>query len=185
MVKDVTWRERLSWVVWEEGKGPNVVIEVLSDSTADVDRVEKKRVYQDEVQVPEYFWYDPKTCEACGFRLAAGRYQPIPRDAAGMLFSQQLGLKLRTWEGVYRGEPAVWLRWGTPDGVLLPTGEEDADEARRLLRSETERADAEQRRADAERRRANATQGRVSRLSERLRALGIDPDDEGELPGEP
>ena len=33
-VLDVPKRERESWVVWEEGKGPDIVIELLSESTA-------------------------------------------------------------------------------------------------------------------------------------------------------
>ncbi|MEO0488898.1 MAG: Uma2 family endonuclease, partial [Cyanobacteria bacterium J06659_2] len=41
-------RTRKSWVVWEEdGKYPNVIIEVLSDSTAQSDRETKKQIYQD------------------------------------------------------------------------------------------------------------------------------------------
>ncbi|NEO28266.1 MAG: Uma2 family endonuclease, partial [Kamptonema sp. SIO4C4] len=51
--------ERRSWVVWEEGKGPDVVIELLSSSTANVDKGEKKRIYQDQLRVPEYYWFDP------------------------------------------------------------------------------------------------------------------------------
>ena len=38
--------ERKSWVVWEEGKGPDVVIELLSNSTAELDKTDKKQVYQ-------------------------------------------------------------------------------------------------------------------------------------------
>ena len=37
--------ERKSWVVWEEGKGPDVVIELLSESTAELDKTTKKQVY--------------------------------------------------------------------------------------------------------------------------------------------
>ena len=40
-VQGVAKRERKSWVVWEEGKGPDVVIELLSDSTAEKDKNEK------------------------------------------------------------------------------------------------------------------------------------------------
>jgi Uma2 family endonuclease len=41
-------RPRKSWVVWGEGgKYPNIIIEILSASTADVDRGLKKQLYQD------------------------------------------------------------------------------------------------------------------------------------------
>ena len=43
---DVPRRERKSWVVWEEGKGPDVVIELLSEATAREDKGRKKLIYQ-------------------------------------------------------------------------------------------------------------------------------------------
>jgi Uma2 family endonuclease len=36
-------RERKSWVVWQEEKTPDVVIELLSPSTAQYNKTEKKR----------------------------------------------------------------------------------------------------------------------------------------------
>jgi Uma2 family endonuclease len=39
---DVDPRERKSWVVWEEGKGPDVVIELLSASTAEYDKAAQR-----------------------------------------------------------------------------------------------------------------------------------------------
>jgi hypothetical protein len=41
---DVPKRERKSWVIWEEGKGPDVVIELLSASTAAQDKGETGRL---------------------------------------------------------------------------------------------------------------------------------------------
>jgi Uma2 family endonuclease len=38
VVLDVPRRERKSWVVWEEEKAPDVVIELLSESTAKKDK---------------------------------------------------------------------------------------------------------------------------------------------------
>lgn len=50
---------RKSWVVWEEDdKYPNVIIELLSESTEQVDRRLKKQIYQDTFHTPEYFWFD-------------------------------------------------------------------------------------------------------------------------------
>jgi Uma2 family endonuclease len=45
LVKQTQKRNRNSWVVWEEnGKYPNLIIELLSDSTARVDRNLKKEL---------------------------------------------------------------------------------------------------------------------------------------------
>ena len=55
VVLDVSPRERKSWVVWQEGKGPDVVIELLSDSTAAHDKGEQKIIYQNALRVLEYY----------------------------------------------------------------------------------------------------------------------------------
>lgn len=138
-VQGVEHRERKSWVVWEEGKGPDVVIELLSDSTAQQDKEEKKQIYQDRLRVPEYFWFHPYTGEWAGFALRDGIYQPIAPDAQGRLVSQQLQLALVQWEGVFSAEAARWLRWAEQTGKLLPTAQEKATEAEVLLAQYRER----------------------------------------------
>lgn len=139
-VLDVPRRERKCWVVWQEGRGPDLVIELLSESTAHVDKGEKKRVYQDVLQVQEYYWYDPLTAELAGFTLEEGVYQPLPLDGAGAFHSDVAGLRLVRWNGIYSEIESTWLRWATTDGALLPTNAEVAavmarerDEARRRI----------------------------------------------------
>ncbi len=47
LVRGVDPQPRTSWVVWnEEGRYPDLIIELLSDSTVGVDRTEKKPLYQ-------------------------------------------------------------------------------------------------------------------------------------------
>jgi Uma2 family endonuclease len=133
VVLGTTRRERTSWVVWQEGKGPDVIIELLSESTATVDKGEKKRVYQDDLRVPEYYWYDPFSGELAGFSMHDGVYQAIPVDAGGRLMSNRLGLMLTQWHGIYGGIEATWLRWITPDGTLLPTSAERAERAEQRI----------------------------------------------------
>jgi Uma2 family endonuclease len=117
--------ERRSWVVWEEGKAPDVVIELLSDSTSQADKNLKKLIYQNQMRVPEYFWYDPfNPDDLAGFSNNKGIYQPIAANGQNQLVSQSLGLGLQLWQGNYKGINATWLRWGTLLGELLPTPEE-------------------------------------------------------------
>ncbi|MFN8559597.1 MAG: Uma2 family endonuclease [Dehalococcoidia bacterium] len=131
VAKDGTKRSRKSWVVWQEGgKGPDVVIELLSDSTARFDRTRKKDVYQDILRVPEYILFDPYTAELEGYALREGVYAPVEPEADGRLPCLVLDLSLRRWEGVYEGEHAVWLRWATADGELVPTALELAEQER-------------------------------------------------------
>ena len=131
--------ERKSWVVWEEGKAPDVVIELLSDSTAAADKKDKKLIYQNQMRVPEYFWYDPfNPDDWAGSSIQQGGYQPIALNAQNQLVSQSLGLALQRWQGSYKGIDATWLRWATLEGELLPTPEEQ----------ERQRAEQERQRAD-------------------------------------
>ncbi len=172
VVLGVPHRERKSWVVWQEGRVPDVVIELLSRTTADVDRGEKKLVYQNELRVPGYFYYDPWSGELAGFQLQNGVYLPVEADGEGRLPCHPLGLALVRWRGSYQGVEADWLRWAYPDGRLLPTpGEAGAEQAR----LERERAEVERQRADAERERAEAERERAERLAAKLRELGIEP----------
>jgi Uma2 family endonuclease len=169
VVLGVEERERKSWVVWQEGKGPDVIIELLSESTAAIDKGEKKQVYQDQLRVPEYFWYDPFSGELAGFRLRGPVYEPITPGSNGRLYSEPLDLLLAPWEGRFHGITAPWLRWYTRDGLLLPTTAEIAEEERR--RADEERARAEQERTRAEQERARAEEA-LRRVAELERMLG-------------
>ncbi len=164
IVKDVEPRERSSWVVWHEGgRYPDFILELLSDSTQNVDRGTKKQLYQNQFRTPEYVWFSPETLEFAGFRLIAGQYEAIAPDDArseplrerGWLWSEVLELYL----GILDGQ----LRLFFADGELVPTPTE-------IAQREVQRANLEQQRADRE-------QQRADRLAARLQALGIDPED--------
>jgi len=149
----VSPRERKSWVVWDEEKGPDLIVELLSESTAHIDKTEKKRVYQDRLRVAEYFWYDPWNPEDfAGFILTDGRYRPLLPRTVGRIPSPLLGLDLCWWDGSYGGVETRWIRWATPDGQLLPTAAEAAIAAAETARlaAETARLAAEAAKSEAE-----------------------------------
>ncbi|PMB40316.1 hypothetical protein CEN41_19735 [Fischerella thermalis CCMEE 5330] len=123
--------ERRSWVIWEEEKAPDVIIELLSDSTAAVDKNQKKLIYQNQIRVPEYFWFDPfNPDDWAGFFLSSGVYQPLVANERDQLVSKSLGLGLQLWYRNYKGIETTWLRWATLEGELLPTSEEIAQQER-------------------------------------------------------
>jgi len=175
-VLDVSKAERKSWVVWEEGKTPDVVIELLSDSTANDDKTVKKEIYQSRMRVPEYFWYDPFNSEDfAGFRLSGTVYQPLTLDEQGRYFCQSLQLYLVTWEGSYRGVRTTWLRWADLAGNLLPTGEELVQQAQveaRQAQAQLQQAQTELEEAQTE---AQQAQAEKNKLAAKLREIGIDP----------
>ena len=88
-------KPRKSWVVWEEnGQYPNLIVELLSNSTAATDRGLKKQIYQDIFRTPEYFWFDPQSLEFMGFELLRGTYRELQPNEQGWLWSEQLELYL-------------------------------------------------------------------------------------------
>lgn len=126
VVLGVARKPRKSWVVWEEeGKYPQVIIEILSDSTAETDRGLKKEIYQETFRTPNYFWFDPNSLEFKGFQLMVGKYEEIAANEQGWLWSQQLELFL----GIHDSQ----LRFFTPEGKLVPTPEEVAEKMARKL----------------------------------------------------
>ena len=115
--------DRKSWVVWGEGgKYPDVIVEILSPSTAKIDRGQKKQIYQDIFRTPDYFWFDPETLELQGFRLMEGQYQAIEPTDRGWLWSDRLGLFL----GIYQQQ----LRYFNREGELILTPAEVAKQER-------------------------------------------------------
>ena len=119
LVKNTEKIPRTSWVVWEEdGRYPDLIIELLSNSTAKIDRNLKKALYETRFRTPEYFWFSPETLEFTGLRLVGNQYQEIVPNKQGLLWSEVLDLYL----GVANGQ----LRYFTATGELVPTPEETA-----------------------------------------------------------
>lgn len=152
IVLDAEKHARRSWTIWEEdGKYPNVVIELLSESTAEVDRTTKKKLYQTVWRLPEYYWFDPESLEFKGFRLANGKYKALVPNAQGRLRSIELDLEL--------GITDRQLRWFAADGTLIPLPEE----FERQAKEQAEQSASQERQAK-------------ERLEAYLRSQGINPE---------
>ena len=149
------------YVVSEQGKPPDFVLEVASESTAETDVGVKRDEYA-ALGILEYWRFD-KTGEFHGIRLAGerlvdGAYQPIPIDEldSGSLegHSAVLNLNLR-WENGRLG-------WHNPEtGRHIPTYE-DEHEARVTAEA----------RADSEHAARVAAEARIRELEERLQRQG-------------
>lgn len=146
VVKDIDGSyPRQKWVVWEEnGRYPDVIIELMSPSTAQEDLGSKKELYERTSHISDYFCYDPDEQKLQGWRLGERGYEPLTPNEQGCLWSGQLEAWVGTWEGLYHQEQAVWLRLFEADGRLSPTE------------------------AEAERQRAEAAEAEVTRLRQEL-----------------
>jgi Uma2 family endonuclease len=134
VVRGVLKHPRDYFLIWEEGKGPDVVIELTSSSTRDEDTRKKFALYRDVLKVAEYFLFDPKgeylrPSSLLGYRLVRGRYVAI-RSVRDRLPSKVLNLHLER-----RG---VQLRLYDPvqERILLTPQETAQEEKARRLEAE-------------------------------------------------
>ena len=105
---------RDTYLLWNEPKGPDFVLEVTSASTRHNDERRKRDVYA-SLGVSEYFLYDPRAEYLApplqGFRLHEGEYRAVPAvtvlsNRGVAVASEVLGLELRD----ERAERRVRLR---------------------------------------------------------------------------
>ena len=185
---------RDTWLLWEEGRAPDFVLEVTSRTTRREDEGRKRRLYRD-LGVAEYWQFDPTGDYLSpllkGARLEGGEYEPIPSVATvdgGLRMRSVLGLELRLERGLLRlYDPAA--------GTYLPTADEEtaradaaeataeeeaaradaaevtAEEARRHVAVEAARADSEAARADSEAARAHAAEAAAVEARRRVAEL--------------
>ena len=147
-------RMRRNYKVWEEGKGPDFVLEVASLNTWRED-VEKKPGIFAGLGVKEYFLYDPRgeylTPRLQGYRLVGGAYERMSAvesiDRTLTLHSDVLGLELRA-----KGEEMRFHDPATGEDLLSYDEEHAARQAAELRaeREATARRAAEARIAELE-----------------------------------
>lgn len=166
-VRGVDKRLRDTYKVWEEGKVPNLVIEILSKSSVYNDKATKRRLYA-ELGVSEYILFDPKFYylkpALLGYQLIGDTYQPIPinklKNGSLVLASQVLGLEFRLQGKVLR------LVEPTTGTILLPH-----EEAERLRREETQARLVAEAKAQYEAEARQVAEARVTELEALVRQL--------------
>ena len=176
-------QERQGWVVWDEGgRYPDVIVELMSPSTAREDTTTKKNIYERVFRTPDYFVYNPFNPNSFqGWHLDASQtYQPLVPNEQGWLWCETLGFWLGTWDGTIDRETATWLRFYDSSGnlVLLPeeAAQQQAEAAQQQAEAAQQQAEAAQQQAEAAQQQAEAERQRAERLAQRLRELGVDPE---------
>jgi Uma2 family endonuclease len=189
---------RLSYVVWQEGVTPAVVVEFLSPGTAQEDLgrfhpayrgatgdnqpsthtqageatakpPSKFTVYERRLKIPHYIVYSRYTQELRYFKLVGACYEEQRvHNGVPAIWLTDLKLGLGLWVGEFGGIEGHWLRWCDQNGNWLLTDTEQESLAR-----EQERLAREQAQQQVE-----IVQRRAERLAQRLRELGVDPDED-------
>jgi len=168
LVKGIPPRYRGAYFVWIEGKGPNIVFEISSRSTRKSDLHKKFRLYQDVLQVPEYFLFDPMEeylrPSLQGFRLQEGMYVPID-SVEGRLPSEELGLHME--------RDGAFLRLYDPvTGQRLLTSREERD----VAQAARQQAEAEKQRVEAEKQQVEAEKQQVEAEKQQAEAAKLQSD---------
>ncbi len=155
------------------------MFEIASEDTWAKDAQEKPARYE-RMGVSEYFAYDPNDPPLSrrhpqrlyGWRRdeTSGLLRPLTLNASGAMWSEQLESWLVPDGAFLRLYDRAWqLR-------LTQTQAEIKKSETLSILAERQRADAERREKEAERQRAEAEKRRAEALAEKLRSLGIDPD---------
>lgn len=174
---DIRAKEHRSYFIWEFGKPPDVVVEVVSnkvgrEDTSKLDKYARMKVSYYAIYDPDKFLSDDvlKIYRLNGYEYQLHSGEQLPGIHIG----------LRRWEGVYSEMRAIWLRWVDEQGNLILTGKELAErETARSMESQAEaaRAQALATHAQAEVARVQAEKetaiARAEKLAERLRQMGV------------
>lgn len=173
---------RRSYVLWKEFVAPLIAIEFVSGNGAEerdrtppgeTGKVGKFWVYEQAIRIPFYAIFEAKKSLVEVYHLVDGHYELLPANDRSHYPIAPLGVEL----GIKVEEGIPWLRWWDDSGHLLLTGDERALEAEgRALEAEERASDAEAI-ASQERFAKEQAEEKAARLAEKLRLLGIDPDE--------
>lgn len=140
---------RSSYVTWDEGINPSVIIEFLSPGTdnEDLGRFAPKppidepgkppskfTVYEQILQIPHYFIYDETTTQLRYFKLINRQYiEQVLLPTQTYFWLPDLNIGLIRWMGEYRNSTQYWLRWCDRSGQLFPTLREEQQQIQTSL----------------------------------------------------
>jgi Uma2 family endonuclease len=142
VVKGVPRHARPNYLLWEERKSPNCVIELTSTTTQEEDQDLKFQLYRDVLRVKEYFLFDPLgdylDPPLQGYRLRQGCFRAI-RVVQGRLPSKELGLHLeRQGRELRLFDPRTRHILPTPTEALAQEREARQEEQAARQRAEAE-----------------------------------------------
>ncbi len=153
---------RRSYTPCAEGDRPTVVMEFIS-ATEGTEYSHnpyypygKWYFYEQILKVPTYAIFHPELRGLEVYHLVDGKYQLDSPDEHQRFWIESLGLFLGTWIGKKAEYEGCWLRFWDSCGNLLLWGGE-------LL--------------DIERQRAEQAEGKSIRLAQRLKEMGINPEE--------
>jgi Uma2 family endonuclease len=162
--------EHRAYFMWVFEKGPEVVVEVVSNRKGK--EMDSKMQRYARMGILYYVVFDPfcvlsqEKVRVHELTLGGRRYRRRPDFEL-----PEIGLTMQLWRGEFEDVEAEWLRWCDADGRLIATGAEGQRRATQRAEAEAQRAEAAAQRADAEAQRANAAEAELARLRAELQRL--------------
>lgn len=169
--------DRGSYQQWlEDNIPPQVVFEILSPGNRVTKMVEKLRFYE-RYGVEEYYIYDPDGIELTGLTRANEALVVISQMNGWV--SPRLGIRFDLSGEelkLYRPDGEPFLSY-VEIAQRVEQERQRADQERQRADQERQRAELSEQRVTQERQRADQAEQRAEQLANRLRALGINPDE--------
>ncbi|MEK0188733.1 coiled-coil domain-containing protein, partial [Microcoleus anatoxicus] len=152
-------------------------------------------------KIPYYFVFSKYNNQLRVFHLIGNRYREQVLTGS-RFWIPEIQLSLGLWQGAFLQNERLWLRWYDINGNLVLTPEEferqraqlesqraelerqraeferqQAEIERQRAESEKQQAESERKRAEFEKQQAESEKERANRLADRLRAMGINPEE--------
>ena len=164
-------KARRTYLVWEEGKVPEFVMEFSSKNTYQNDLTDKMEIYA-SLEIQNYFLYDAEglylPSQLIGFELVNGVYVEVQPDENGGVRSSSLGLDFRIRDqeiGIYDPVASEWVK------TRAETAEARAEQEATERQKETTRAETAEARAAQEAAAREKAEAEVAQLREQLEHL--------------
>lgn len=168
--------ERGSYLQWKENNvTPQIVFEILSPGNT-LTEMAKKLQFYNYYGVEEYYLYDPEKNDFSGWIRRENDLEVI--ENVDSWISPRLKIRFLKGESeleIYRPDGRKFLTFLELD-TQRQLAEERANLEEKRANLEQQRANSEQQRANSEQQRANSAEEKAQRLADKLKELGINPD---------
>ena len=153
-----------SYFIQEYGKPPDLVLEIVSNLKGE-ENADKRQKYT-WMRIPYYVIYDP-VCQLMTKVLTVYRLRGLQYEVLDNAWFPELNLGLALWKGEFEDRTDSWLRWTDAEGVVIPTGREQAGRERLRAEQERQRAEQEHVRAESANQRAAQADQRAEQAEQR------------------
>jgi Uma2 family endonuclease len=124
---------RRSFVIWDEGVAPLIVIEFVSgDGSEEHDDTPGKGkfwVYRRGIRAFYYAIHDPTKDTLEVYQLDGVEYRRLDPDEDGLYHLPRFGFALGHWSGKVDRHNLTWVRFFSLNGEMLPSADERAEKA--------------------------------------------------------